>query len=172
VDNKFGGRPDTGKRGLERAGDQLEDRASCHAVRNDLAVVEVHAGRQVELVAVHIELGDVGRPLLVGRGRAEVALQNVGHVLVAHAWDMPGALLRPDQRTQPHHLHQTLYALVIDGHLERTGQRSRDPSVAVAALVLVVDGPDPGFHGAPPVGTLGRLAVVVERAARQACYLQ
>ena len=102
------------KRCLQRAGNQLEDRTSCHAVRDDLAVVQVHAGRQVELVAIHIELGDIGRPLLVWRGRAEVTLQNVGHVRIADAQDMPRAPLRPNQRAQPHLLHQTLHALVVD----------------------------------------------------------
>jgi len=72
---------------------------------DDLAVVQVYAGRQVELMAAHIELGDIGRPLLVRGGRAEVALQNVGHVLIAHARNMPRALLRPNQRAQPHLLH-------------------------------------------------------------------
>lgn len=102
------------ERGLKHAGNHLEDRAPCHAVRDDLAVVQVHAGRQVELVATHIELGDIGRPLLVRRVRAEVALQNVGHVLIAHARDLQRALLRPNQRAQPHLLHQTLHALVVN----------------------------------------------------------
>jgi hypothetical protein len=32
-------------------------------------------------LAVHIELGDIGHPLLVWRGRAEIALQNIGQFM-------------------------------------------------------------------------------------------
>ena len=98
----------------KRAGDQLEDRTPCHVVRDNLPVEQVHACRQVELAAIHIELGHIGRPLLVWRVREEVALQNVGHVRIAHAREMSGAPLRPDQRAQTHLLHQTLHALVVD----------------------------------------------------------
>lgn len=38
--------------------------------------------------------------------------------------------------------------------------------------MLVIDGADPGLHCALLVGALDHLALVVERAARQACYLQ
>jgi len=90
---------DPRERGLKYAGNNLEDRPPCHAIRDDLAVVQVHAGRQVELLSAYIELGDIGRPFLVRRGRAEVTLLNVGNVRVVRARDMPGALHRPDQRT-------------------------------------------------------------------------
>ena len=114
VDDQFPGASGPRQRCLEHAGNQFEDRTPCHAVRDDLAVVQVHARRQVELVAIHIELGDIGCPLLVWRGRAEVALQNVRHVRIARARDMLGALLRPNQRAQSHLAHQTLHALVVD----------------------------------------------------------
>ena len=87
------------ERRLKHAGNHLEDRPPSHAVRDDLAVVQVHAGRQVELLAAYIELGDIGRPFLVWRGRAEVPLQNVGYRRIARAGNMPRALLRRDQRT-------------------------------------------------------------------------
>jgi hypothetical protein len=45
-------------------------------------------------------------------------------------------------------------------------------SVSVAALVLVVDTADPDTHNALPIGPLGRLAVVVERAASKTCNLE
>ena len=38
--------------------------------------------------------------------------------------------------------------------------------------MLVIDSADPGLHGALLVGALARLALVVERAAWQACDLQ
>lgn len=41
-------------------------------------------------MALHIELGDIGHQLLVGRGCAEVALQNVRHLRITHARNMPG----------------------------------------------------------------------------------
>ena len=63
---------------------------------------------------MHIELGDVCRPFLVWRGCTKVAFQYVRHLLIAHAGDMPRALLRPDHRAQPYLLHQPLYALVVD----------------------------------------------------------
>lgn len=91
------------------------DRAPGHAVRDDLAVVKVHAGRQIKLVAVHIELCDIGHPLLVWRCRVEVALQNIGHVCIDNAGNMPGALPCSDQCAQPHLLHQPLHAFVVDG---------------------------------------------------------
>ena len=172
VHDQFCGAPCPRKRCLERAGNQLEDRTPCHAVRDDLAVVQVHAGRQVELVVIHLELGDVGHPLLIWRGRAEVALQNVGHVRIAHARYMPGALLRPNQCAQSHLLHQALHALVVDRFGHRIAQHGRDPPVAVAAFVLVIDSADPGFHGALLVGALACAALVVERAACQSRYLQ
>lgn len=53
------------KRYPQGAGNQLKDGTLCHLVLNDLAVVEIHAGRQVELVSVQIELGDICHPLLV-----------------------------------------------------------------------------------------------------------
>lgn len=84
-------------------------------MRDDLTVVEVHAGRQIELVSVHVEFGDIGHPLLVGSLRKEVSLQDIGHVHIADAWDMPEALLRPNQRAQSHLFHQPLHALVVDG---------------------------------------------------------
>ena len=103
------------KRCPQRAGNQLEDGAPRHFVRDDLAVVEVHASRQVELVPVHVEFGDICHPLVVWRGCAEVAFQDVRYVCIAYAWDMLGAFLRPDQGTQSHLLHQTLHALVVHG---------------------------------------------------------
>jgi len=53
---------DPRERGLKYAGNHLEDRPSCHAIRDDIAVVQVHEGRQVELLSAYIELGDIGRP--------------------------------------------------------------------------------------------------------------
>jgi hypothetical protein len=84
-------------------------------VRDDLTVVEVHAGRQTQLLAVRIELGNIVHPLLVWRGRAEIALQNIGYVRVVHALDASGTLLRPDQRSQLHLLYQPLQAFVVYG---------------------------------------------------------
>ena len=54
----------------------------------------------------------------------------------------------------------------------QTAQRCRDSSVAVAALVLVIDGADLDLHVALFFVTQYRLALVVERAAGKACYLQ
>ena len=42
----------------------------------------------------------------------------------------------------------------------------------MAAFVLVIDGADPGLHYALLVDTLDHLTLVVERAARQASYMQ
>lgn len=113
------------ERCLECAGNHLEDWPPCHAVRDDLAVVQVHAGRQIELVAAYIELGDIGRPLLVRRGCAEVALQNVGYVHIARARDTPRTLPRPDQRTQPH------FCIRRCTHLWLTGSAIESHSAAV-----------------------------------------
>ena len=76
--------------------------------------LEVHAGRQIELVPVHVEIGEIGRPLLIWSLREEVALQDIGHVHIACAREMPGALLRPNQRAYSHLLRQALHALVVD----------------------------------------------------------
>ncbi len=51
-------------------------------------------------------------------------------------------------------------------------QRCRDSSVSVAALVLVINHANPVLHGALLIRSLGHLALVVEGASRQACYLQ
>ena len=52
---------------------------------NDLAVIEVHTSRQIELVFARCELCDVCYPLLVGSTLNEVALQDIGHVNIAPA---------------------------------------------------------------------------------------
>ena len=77
VHNKFGAALVPGKCCLQRTANQLKDGAPCHGMRNDLSVLKVHASRQVELLAIYTELGDIGSPLLVWRGCSEVALQTV-----------------------------------------------------------------------------------------------
>ncbi|BEP95377.1 hypothetical protein GmRootA79_37610 [Acidovorax sp. A79] len=83
--DKLSGASGPRKRCLEHAGNQLEDRTLCNAVSDDFAVVQVYARWQVELVAIHIELGGIACTLLVWCGRTEVALQNVRHVRIADA---------------------------------------------------------------------------------------
>jgi len=75
--NKFGGAFSLEKSCLQRTANQLKDGAPCHGMRDDLSVLKVHASRQVELLAIYTELGDIGSPLLVWRGCSEVALQTV-----------------------------------------------------------------------------------------------
>ena len=75
--NKFGGAFSLEKSFLQRTANQLKDGAPCHGMRDDLSVLKVHASRQVELLAIYTELGDIGSPLLVWRGCSEVALQTV-----------------------------------------------------------------------------------------------
>lgn len=55
MNDQFAGATGARKLCPERSRDQFEDGALCHAVRDDLAVVQVHAGRQIELFTVHIE---------------------------------------------------------------------------------------------------------------------
>ena len=71
--------------------------------------------RQIQHVPVHVEPRDVGRLFPVGHRRAEVALQDIGHVHIADARKSSRALPCPDQRAQPNLLHQPLHALVFDG---------------------------------------------------------
>ncbi len=52
---------------------------------------------QVELVTIHVDFGAISRPLLILRGREEYTPQCAWH---AHARDMPGSLLHPQQRAQ------------------------------------------------------------------------
>ena len=89
---QFGGALGPRKRCPKRARDEFEDGASCYAVRDDLAVIAVHTSRQIELVPVHVELCDICHLLLAGSTRQKVALQDIGHVHIAHAWNSPRAL--------------------------------------------------------------------------------
>src|SRR3546814_11984864 len=54
--------------------------------------------------------------------------------------------LRAHQRPQAQRLHQALHRLVID-HITSLAQRHRNTSIAVAALVLRIDGQDLGLYG-------------------------
>ena len=84
-------------------------------MRNDLAVVQIHAGTKVELLPLHIEFGDIGHPLLGGSRRVEVALQDIGYVHVVKTVATPVAPLYANQRAQSHLLHKPQNALVVDG---------------------------------------------------------
>lgn len=112
--NKFGGAFSLEKSCLQRTANQLKDGAPCHGMRNDLSVLKVHASRQVELLAIYTELGDIGSPLLVWRGCSEVALQTVESVHSGQSSYISGPLLCANQRSKPHLLHQPAYAFMVN----------------------------------------------------------
>src|SRR3546814_19728575 len=75
------------------------------------------------------------------------------------------------QRPQAQRLHQALHRLVID-HITSLAQRHRNTSIAVAALVLRIDGQDLGLYGRVLIRHALSLQVIVERAARQLCRFE
>jgi len=95
MDEQSSGAARARQRCFKRTGNPIEDRTLCHAPGDDLAVVEIHTRRQIALVTIDLELGDIGCPLLVGHARAEVTLQHIGDVDIADAGDRLGTLLDP-----------------------------------------------------------------------------
>ncbi|MEB0114842.1 hypothetical protein QN397_26620, partial [Variovorax sp. RTB1] len=81
------------------------------------------------------------------------------------------ALPRPNQRAQSHLLHEALDALVVDRHPQRIAHRRCDSSVALATFVFIVNGANLCLRAAW-LGTVDRLALVVESAARKPCCPQ
>ena len=125
---------------VEHVLDQLEDGSPRGLEGDDLAVVQVHDRRQEQLFAGDIELGDIGRPLLVHALRPELTLQQVGCHTASLTLVGP-VLLGSDQRLQSHLNHQPLDGLVVDRASTPT-DRGRHPTIAVAALVFVEDRAD------------------------------
>ena len=67
--DQFGGATGSRKRRLKYARDPLEDGTPFSPVREVGAVEKVHAGRQIELVANHMEFDNIGcYPRLVWLG--------------------------------------------------------------------------------------------------------
>src|SRR3546814_20936993 len=64
---------------------------------------------------------------------------------------------------QAQRLHQALHRLVID-HITSLAQRHRTTSIAVAALVLRIDGQDLGFYGRVLIRHALILQVIVDRS--------
>ncbi|MNE69206.1 hypothetical protein D3C87_1955170 [compost metagenome] len=58
---------------------QIEHGLTLDLISHDFAVVEVHDRRQVELHPLHLELGDVGHPLLVGPLGMELAIEVIAN---------------------------------------------------------------------------------------------
>src|SRR3546814_9492874 len=87
--------------------------------------------RQVQLLAVDVELSHIGYPFLARTHRVELTIQQVR----CHAPDLTtigSIFLREHQRPQAQRLHQALHRLVID-HITSMAQRHRTTSIAVAA---------------------------------------
>jgi len=55
--------------------------SAVHSVRADLAVVEVHEGRQIELVTIHVKLSDICHLYLVWPGCTKVAVECLRSIL-------------------------------------------------------------------------------------------
>jgi len=60
-------------------------RAPGDCIGNDFAVVQIHDGRQIELLASHFELGDVRGPFFIKVLGLEITLENVGRSLAYFA---------------------------------------------------------------------------------------
>lgn len=86
-------------------------------------------------------------------------------MLIAHALNVPIALLSPHQFAWPHLLHTKQHALVGNRLSHRIAQGGGDPPVSAAYLVLVIDSADHDLHSVLLVGALGRSALILWRAA-------
>jgi len=71
------GRPAIGQRHVERSDDQGGLHGRIHGPADDLARVQIEDGGEVEPALVGADVGDVGHPLLVRRGRGEIAVDDV-----------------------------------------------------------------------------------------------
>ena len=133
---------------------------------DDLTVVKVHYRRREELSVGDIELGDIGRPLLVHAPGREPPLEEVRSNATDFAL-VETVLLGPDQRLQSHFYHQPLNGLVVD-HLPTPADRRRHPAIAVPPLAFLEDRSDCRLQRRMPVAGRHPLFLIVESSARQA----
>lgn len=129
--------------------DHLHVRGPGYRVGDDLVVVEVNHGREVELGAAHLEFGDVGHQLGHRVLRLEVAGQQVrgGLADLAHVGAVLPASAGPAQ--QPLLTHDLEHRLVGDANAGRFAQRVGNASVSVSELGFLAY-----LHYGRPLGRL------------------
>ncbi|MNJ60661.1 hypothetical protein D3C77_564110 [compost metagenome] len=106
-------------------------------ISNDLAVVQIHDRRKVQLLACHFELGDIRYPFLIWLIGTEVALQDVGCGFT-HQPPIRLVLLGTHRAFQIQLGHQTAHLFTVN-QLPFAAQRRRNSSIAVAAAVPMAD---------------------------------
>ena len=83
------GRPALRERHVERVEDELGAQMRRHRPADDAPAPRVEHDGEVEEAGPRRDVGDVGDPELVGPGRREVAVDEIGRgprVAIAHAW--------------------------------------------------------------------------------------
>lgn len=127
-----------------------------------LAVVEIHDRGEVQLLTFDVELGHVSHPFLVWACRIELSCKDVGCDL-PHLALIGTVLLQSNAGLQLQLIHESLHCLVVDRSTLPTQHRC-DASIAVPALVFVVNRLDLFFDGSVLVGDLQCFLLVVKGA--------
>ena len=146
--------------------DHVEERPLGRCVRKDLAVEQVHDRRQVQLLSIDLELGNVSHPLLIGTRSIEVPLKQVWSNL-PHLPAVRPVLLQADERLQLQLFHETLHCLVVD-QVALLAQCRGDAPIAISAFVQIVDRLDLVFDGRVFVHDQQGSLLVIKGASRQA----
>jgi len=159
---------------IERLGEHALDhgrqRSLRDLVRDDLAVIQIHHRRQIQLSIVDLELRHVRHPFLVRLIGPEVTLQMVGCRL-GNCSCKGLVAFGSNQRFQLHRNHQLLHGLVVDTR-PLSFQLSSYSPIAVPAAVTIEDVADPGLQVAVSVARVKSLLLVVKAAACQPGNLQ
>lgn len=145
-------------------------RAPGDCIGNDFAVVQIHDGRQIELLASHFELGDVRGPFFIKVLGLEITLENVGRSLAYFAL-VRAVFLHSHQALQAKLPHQFLHRLVVH-KMACAPQRRRDTTIAIPAFMIVENCLNQVFQPGVLIARLQYLLLIVKSAARQTGKLQ
>ena len=155
-------------RGLEAGVGELCVRARPYRPGSQPSVEAVEDGREVDLAVRQPELRDVCEPQLVGRGRMEVAadqvLRRVGDLALVGA--VPGLLFRVDDH-EPLFVHDAAHHLLgYDDRIFSRPQLVRDVAVAARAVGSFEDLAHADAQTGVLVGSCQRPALVLIGALR------
>ncbi|MNF83904.1 hypothetical protein D3C84_662420 [compost metagenome] len=149
---------------IQHLGYQGKTRSRSDLVGQDLAVVQIHDGRQIELLQPDFELRNIGHPLLIGPLREKVTLQQIRRYFADQTFVRPISFWT-HQRFEVHVVHQTLNPFFVDRLF--FADRQGNTSIAETPLMLMVEALDGGFQVCMLVRLLKRADLIVEGTARE-----
>ena len=140
------------------------------SVRHNIAAVQVHDRRQVQLLAKQPELRDIRCPFLVRLLCVEIPIQKILCHLAYFAF-VRAVFLHPNTANKAQFLHQPLNRLVIDGEI-LVVKLVRDAPVAISSLVFMEQFCDLGFDDGILILPNHALCMVVEGCSWKLSDLQ